>query len=270
MSCTDNFDEIRDTDQRYIEFVINNGECLNNVLLPSTDSFTLGSSIPANARLHISAYCYDTSYKLISSKIFFDNLNSIDTITFRHLDKNNEYVFVIVADIVQYMSSLDYQVTWFQIEPQYATSFYVARFENAQEPVCNLLFKKVIVAKPTNNSVPIEIENIVNTGYIRFCHADDVDKISGDSRVTNEFHPFNDYVISSRTFTFSCNNTENSTDILVPVFATIFDNTIYVKVKTTHDLQQDSAILYIPNYQHRPFVADVNCSTLELDNVNYY
>lgn len=267
-ACTDNFDELNDTNQRYVTFTLNNSAILNNVLLPSGDTFALGTTLPPDYRLHISTYCYDMTSKLVSSESCFSDLTGEDSITIRHLDKNNDYLFLFVADVVHYTSPSNFQTTWFQVDQQNAISFYLVNFNHEDILLNNLLFTSSTTKKPDNKVTPITLEPATNNGYLRFTNTSSVDKIYGDIIQYNSFYPINNHGKKKLIYPYYIE--EPSDFILMPIIASIADESIKINIKIYHDLRQDSVSVSLSNLQHSPFVADFNCTSLQLDNVNYY
>ena len=270
-ACHKDFDELEDTDQRQVVFSFMPQDYLSSVLVPTEEGFSFYSQdqLDTEHRLRIEGYCFDSNDSLLVKTIGFTNLQNELTLCFKHLHRDSTYHFRFVADIVQYKSDMDYFEVWYQLGYQSLSTFYLASFEQENQAQYNVLLTADSTLSPSNQLVQVSMRPITYNGYCIFTELEGVDKLDGYTgryssfylkkmrgiRTINteyEFHPFSE------------------SHFVLPITASYANDSISLKVQRTTITGQSSKTFSIHNNEHRPFVAVINCQTLEIESLNLY
>lgn len=269
-SCERNFDEIRDTDLRFVEFSFDLRDMFSNVLVETTDGFSLGdhSGLDNRHKVRVSARCYDPEGELVEKATVFTTLDGQPGIRIKHLDKNKEYRFVFLADIVEYYSNDNYFETWYQLNDKTIDNFYITAFEKADNAKYNVVNHSVISLFPENQTVEVTLTPITINGYVVFTNYENKDKIEG---YTGCYQLLRVNSMRGQTIKgsyYECDDLSNDA-VKVPVTATLADNSILLDIRVRGGNHTDSTECSFQT-SHRPFVTTVDCHELKiLDCVNY-
>lgn len=273
VACERDFDEIADTTQRHVMLQFNLADVCNDILFQSGNSFQLGtSSVTADDyRLRVSVYCYDGKDSLISHQQILSDHSEVPTCIVRHLEKGEQYNFVVMADVVKIDPYVDFYETWFQLGTKWSHSFYLVGYDRSDNSIQNVLFYKKMTLTPENQIVDVKLEQITNNGFCQFVNARHVDKLSGYVAYFDSFllHPFKSMTTARQTHSFEYVNPDEAT-ILLPVTVSIVDSVIPVVMRTITLEKNDTNRVIINNTKHRPFVATFDCKTLQLTDCKYY
>lgn len=265
-SCVKNFDELNDTNQRHVTFTLDNSALMDNVLVQSGNTLALGAELPEEFRLRIAAYCYDMSGLLTDKKVIFSNLRERDTITIKHLDKANDYRFLFVADIVRFDSPDQLRQTWLNMGTGTFETNYLVCFERDSNILLNQLFTAQVTVRPHNSTMPINLHPATCNGFLRLDNTEGIDKVSGDVILCQKFYLLNNRGEVWRRFYFDCNVRDGQR--LVPITFSAADNEIELKIKSYHDLRQDSTIITQPVSVDRPFLLMFDVKNMTYDVIS--
>lgn len=273
VACQNDFNEINDTQQRYITFTFNTEELFVNVLGDTGNNYFLASTkdLSADYRLRISLYCYDSTDSLICMQAILSPTLTGQSVKVRHLQLNNIYFFVFVADIVKYDPYVSYYETWYQLSTEFFPFFYIYADERNDNAEWNSMACAELTATPENQNVEVKLTSITYNGFCVFNQLDDIDRLSGYVMYTSLFNLKTQswQKRNSIFYSFDERNPQGSS-IIKPVSLCYADSIITVKLRTYGLSGVDSTIIDIPNYNRRPFVATFNCTTLSLDDCKFY
>ena len=271
VACQDDFDELNDTQQRHITFTFNTEELFANVLENAGSDILSFTDIAADYRLRISLYCYNSLDSLICKQTTLSKSLTGQSVKVRHLQLNNTYSFVFVADIVKYDPFVSYYETWYQLSTEYFPHFYIYADEREDNPEWNSMSCAELTATPKNQNVEVKLTSITYNGFCVFNQLDDIDRVSGYVMYTSFFYLKTKswQKRNSIFYSFDERNPQGSS-IIKPVSLCYADSIITVKLRTYGLSGTDSTIIDIPNYNRRPFVATFNCATLSLDDCKFY
>lgn len=271
-ACQKDFDEVEDTNQRHIDFLIDTGNLLSDVLFSQSNTFWLGvtDSITSAHRVRVSAYCYDATGNLVASQHHIVPSLGQTTITFRHLLKQTSYHFVFLADVVRTDEHLDYQETWYQLATKHRNTAYLFSNEMSKSVVENILKHAATDVEPSNQAVSVTLQPATYNGYIVLTHTDDVFKLNGTYGYSASLSTEGLTTRKSATSSF-VSFYSNGTDALWPVTLTKNDTTLQFSLDvstSTNGLQSLTEEVSID--QRRPFVVFFDCSSLSITDVKYY
>lgn len=271
-SCVEDFDELNDTNQRYMTFTFNADKLLGDVLYYE-DNYSLGTvdNLDDDYRLRITAYCYDLNDSLIYTDRLISKQMESNSIKIRHLFKETTYQFVFVADIVKHDLYVDFYETWFQMGTGNWNDFYIYADNREDNALHNVMGFSSFREQPSNQEVEIDFKPITYNGYCVFDNVDSVDRLSGYVAYCSSFKLRNLQWLrlNSLAYSFDYSNAKDRV-IVKPVSLSYADSIISVKLRTTTVYGIDSVYIDIYNKDRRPFVATFDCSKQELTNCEFY
>ena len=273
VACQDDFDELNDTQQRYITFTLNAEGLFANVLGNTGNNYLLASTkdLSADYRLRISLYCYDPSDSLICRQTILSTTLTGQSIKVKHLQLNSTYSFVFVADIVKYDPYVSYYETWYQLSTGYLPHSYIYADERDDNAEWNSMACAELAATPENQNVDVKLTSITYNGFCVFNQLDEIDRLSGYVMYTSFFYLKTKSWQKRNSIFYSFDERNpQSASVIKPVSLCYADSIITVKLRTYGLSGADSTIIDIPNYNRRPFVATFNCATLNLDDCKFY
>lgn len=269
-ACEPNFDEIRDTDQRSVTFEVDVSNMFANVLVPEGDGFVLGdnSGLDDHHRVRVTVRCYDLAGQLVDRATLFTTMDARPEIRIRHLNKNQEYQFVFLADVVEFYSEDNFYETWYQLNDKTIENFYITVFHRNDTAKYNVVSHSIMNLCPENQIVVTDMSPVTYNGYIVFTNYENKDKIEG---YTGCYQLLRVYSMQGKNIKGSHYEYGNLSDnkVMVPVTATLADNTVLLDVHVRAGNQSDSTECSFQT-SHRPFVATVDCQELKVvDCTNY-
>lgn len=267
ISCENDFDEFKDTDQRYVSFTLNTDGIFDNVLKPTNNGYALGTvkELSSDYRLRINIYCYDAEDKLISSKTIFNDYNNDEKpiVDIRHLNKDNSYRFVFIVDVVRYNSDIDFYEIWYQLCYDDLSEFYAASFIRNEVEETNILAHNSMTLIPENQMVEVDLNVLTYNGYLILKNVDTNSTLSGYVGYYQSFYINNFDGIKRTPNAFEYVNPIDET-IIMPITVPILDNEIPISVETGK-VRKDFHIWA----QGRPFVTTIDCKTFMIYNEYY-
>lgn len=270
-ACKKNFNEITDTDQRQVTFLFDSSNCFDEILTSSENGFSLGFSpiLEGNNRLRITAYCYDFNDSIVTSKYLLSNNIEENILTFRHLNKDTEYHFVFVADIVEYDAHVDYYERWFQMGTKKWESFYVTRSSHSDVDAYNVILSKQMNIIPDNDTVKVSMEPITCNGFFVLENANIARRLSGYLVYSDFFYLKNMHsdVGYYKNFYFFRPNEQK---IIIPFTIGKIKQKISVKVRVDDSHEYDSIVFSFHNSKNRPLVIKIDCDSLSSKQITYY
>lgn len=269
-ACEPDFDEIRDTDQRSVTFAVDVSNMFANVLVPEGDGFVLGdnSGLDDHHRVRVTVRCYDLAGQLVDMATLFTTMDARPEIRIRHLDKNKEYQFVLLADVVEFYSEDNFYETWYQLNDKTIENFYITVFHRNDTAKYNVVSRSIMNLYPENQIVEVDLSPVTYNGYIVFTNYENKDKIEGYTGCYQLFRVYSMQGKNIKGSYYECGNlSENK--VMVPVTATLADNTVLLDVRVRAGNQSDSTECSFQT-SHRPFVTTVDCQELKVvDCTNY-
>ncbi len=270
-SCTKDFNELEDTDQRFISFSFTPQNYLSTILNQTENGYSTNTlnQLDSEHRLRIIGYCYNLNDSLLDKTLCFSNLHDDIILKFRHLHCDSLYHFCFIADIVQYFSDIDYFETWHQLGIHYLDSLYLVSFEHDKIAERNILLFADSTLSPSNQTIPISMRPITYNGYCIFTNLNGIDKIDGFVKKSQSFFLNNNKTIKLSQYEYNFHhNAENS--FVFPVTSSYSDKSITLKVHTTKATGQSTKNIIIHNEKHYPFVAVIDCQNLSLESLTFY
>ena len=272
-ACQDDFDELEDTNQRHIVFTFNTDSLFAEILYAEGENFYLKAldKLPSDYRLRITAYCYDSKDALYYTEtIISHEKKCMQQMKIRHLKKNVTYRFVFVADVVKYDPYVDYYETWFQLNTDYWSDFYIYSDQRNEDAEKNIMGTATMQLKPNNQSCCVAFYPITYNGFCVFDNLENVDRLSGHVLYNFSFwlRTLNWWWRSSLAYEFDYRNPQGN--IVKPISLSHSDSIIPVMLRSMTIDGVDSLQIDIPNSGRRPFVATFNCETMELDTCLFY
>lgn len=270
-SCQDNFDEWDDTDQRRITFDICTDGFFDDFLSMSDDGYLKGITYPidGNHKIRISAYCYDSDGNLVQN--LHELMDGIGTksITFFHLQKDQDYRFEFFADVVENDMTVDFYESWFQLGTENINNFYLFCFQPNNVHQYNIVRHSTLYVKPENNTLIVSLNPITVNGYCVLSNLQGIERVNG-------YYGYNEsFFINSLTgrkwgaheYSYLIGDYRN---IVIPITTGAISDTISIKIKHVMLNEVDSAYVYIKNPENKPFVSEIDCQTLKMKSCVYY
>lgn len=272
VSCQKNFDEIVDTDHREVTFVFNTSDYLDYILMPADDgSYSIASSmvIDSDHAIRVVGYCYDQNNNLVKKQISFGNLQHNIQLKFNHLDRNIQYHFLFLADVVKFNTETDYYELWFHLLTNNVEDFYIVSFDRDDNPAYNVLLRSSMDVTPSNQTVNVEMEKITYNGYCILTNLDGINTIEYaalyyQSFKINEIHGLNRVLHNNKK------ELNGESFLVYPLTISYADKSTTMKITNTIGGSQQTGTVRINNENCRPFVARINCATIELTEVTLY
>ena len=266
-ACDNNFNELTDTTQRYIQFSFNTKNIFDDVLvLSGEDTFTLGapSKLDDPFRMRLSAYCYDLNGDLLFHKeTIVSNINQNIELTFDHLQNYLQYRFVFLIDIVEYDPLLSYRELWYQLATKSYDNFYLLRLAYFPAPQNNILLFNEQILSPSNQVEMVQLQPFTYNGYIRLIDLDPA------KTARLEITLDRDVYISGKTgkinvlYTY-VRNSENAKEY-IPVICTKRDVVLPIELSLSNsDNENENYNLEIP-MSTKPFVIKIDCNNISYE-----
>lgn len=177
VGCKDNFNELTDSDQRYIRFEFDSSDYFSNLLFEDGNGgFKMGApfALLDSELLRITAYCYDEESKtLVAQKEILSSDGKNLAIEFERLLKGKQYRFLFFADIVERDAELGYLETWYQLlVKSYDTFYLMRRHINTLRAQKDILLRKEVILAPCNQVEIVNFESYTYNGYISLTNYD--------------------------------------------------------------------------------------------------
>lgn len=270
-SCEPNFDEIRDTDQRSVTFHVNLDNFFSDVLVDSNGDFHYedGTALDDHHRIRITMHCFDDKGDLVEKSTLFSTVGGKPTFSIKHIDKNRQYKFIFLADVVQYNSEIDFYETWYQLMNSHLDQFYLTALDRKALAIENTVRRNVTELYPDNQEMEVILTPVTNNGYIVFVNPDSTSKVSGTVLLYQSMYANTLNGITRVYYPYDIPK-QNGHIPTLPVTATSPDNNIVLKVVTQFGSHKDSVIRTFPNTNHKPFVVTVDCHNLDAIDCVYY
>ena len=271
VSCERDFDELKDTDQRYITFALNTNGLFSDVLTFKEDGFVMGQDtiLGDNHCLRFVTYCYSNRGRLVQKITTLSLPNQKALATIKHLYKDSIYRFVFFADVVEKIEPSEYLERWFHLDVSDLKQFYIISFEQDSIAKNNILKMDTMSLSPRNQIVDVDFFSLATNGYCVFNNTTNIDKVSGYASRYLSFSTatLGGMVSGGNDYTFY---TFRQSEFILPVTATRADNghKIVVITQTLSDI--DTSKCSFSNINHRPFVVTVDCQTKKITNCEYY
>lgn len=270
-SCRDNFDEWNDTDQRRISFDICTDGFFDDFLSALDEGYQKGIVYPIedNQIIRLSAYCYDKEGNLVqNSQKLMDGLGT-KSITFFHLQKDDEYRFEFFADVVEADQAVDYFETVFQLGTENINKFYLFCFQPKSLHQYNIVRHSTLRAKPGNNTMAVSLKPVTVNGYCVLCNFQDIERVNGYYAFNESFfiNSMSGRMRSSRDYSYKIGGEKN---IVMPITTGAISDTVLLKIKRVMLDKVDSSYVFIDNPQNKPFVTEIDCQTLKMKSCVYY
>jgi hypothetical protein len=218
--------------------------------------------------VRVTARCYDAAGELVDKTTVFTTLDGRPEMRIKHLDKNKEYRFLFLADVVEYYSDDNYFEVWYQLNDSKIDNFYITAFERKDTAKYNVVNRSVANLYPGNQTVEVTLTPITYNGYVVFTNYENKDKIEG---YTGCFQLLRVNSMKGQTVKgnyYECNDLSNDV-VKVPVTATLADNRVLLDVRVRDGNHTDSTECSIQT-SGMPFVTTVDCQELKIiDCVNY-
>ena len=273
-ACQDDFDEMNDSPIRHVTFTLDVSNLFDSILvMQSEKQFVYGipAVLDADNRLRVTAFCYDRRDSLLQRQMTLVNELSTTSITFRHINKDVDYRFVFIADIVKYDPNVEYYETWYQMDARSWNRFYFFSDSRSEHPQQDVMYSAQIMVKPSNQTVDVMLSPLTYNGYCVFVNTEKVDRLTGFASYVNSFRLSTKSWLrrASLAYEYSYYRPKEAS-IIFPMNLTYADSIIYVKAKNTTLFGTDSVIVNIPNKNRRPFVVTIDCETTQLKECKFY
>jgi hypothetical protein len=267
-SCQDNFDEINDTLHRSITLQIETDNLFSDILAYNDGNFYLGADtlLKLNQRLRVVVYCYDNNGTLQQGETRIVEHFSPVEITMKHLLKNENYTFIIMADVVEYDSYVGYYETWYQLETASLEYMYMTVFNMQDEIKYNSVIYASLYEAPSNQTISVRLSPITYNGFVVLTNTSDIYHML--LTVTHQKSCYlsniagKDSIIIQNESMFP-----NGEDVVVPVTTNYATNILSLVLTITDQYGRKSEKLFIYNDSHRPFIAKIDCKSLSITNV---
>lgn len=266
VACKENFDELTDTDQRNISFEVSTEGFFDDFFdLPGLEPTYISSKyeLDSGHKFRMSCYCYNDNDSLIASVFSLVNAPTQTTLKLPHLFKDKEYRFDIFADIVKYDKALDFYESWFHLETSTINSLYLLNMQTNEIPQHNILRHATITSKPENNTIPMKLEPITVNSYCILSNIGDTEWVRGEISYNTSFYIKSMSARSRQSYEFSYIN-KGEKRIIIPFTTPAIQDTVIIQIKRTLLNKTDEIEIPIINYNNQPFVADIDCKSLNL------
>ena len=272
VACEQDFDELNDTHQRYITFVFNTNKLFADILRYDGSAFDIAKveELPSDRRVRIVTYCYNMEDSLIYKDVQLAKFNHYNSVKISHLDRNQAYNFVCVADVVRYSSVDYYSGVWNQMHTTMWNDFYLYSDQRSDNPTDNVLGSVSVQLCPENQTHQINFNPHTYNGYCVLEKLEGISAIDGYIAYTVSFklEDFEQLYLGFLGCEFDYLNPRET--IVLPLTLSHADNAFDVKLTTTNLNKVNTSIINVENGSHRPFVAIFDCSNLELKECIYY
>lgn len=266
-ACEPNFDEIRDTDQRSVTFEVDVSNMFANVLVPEGDGFVLGdnSGLDDHHRVRVTVRCYDLAGQLVDKSEIFTTLDDKPEMKFQHLDRNKQYSFIFLADVVEYYSDNDFYEIWYQLNDSKIEDLYLITVARSDTSKYNVIRTCNMTLTPENQKVAVELSPVTYNGYFVFTNMEGLPQFSCTYECGASFTLQNMKKTVSGTVKHEIDPTDGAF-ARIPFSASFADDNLIIRINGP------SIVLnrVISNQCHRPFVVFVDCSTLIISDCVYY
>lgn len=272
VSCHPDFDEVKDTDQRYITFTFNTDELYSKVIdnngVYLTDE---GLEISSDYRIRITAYCYDMEDSLLFTDMFLSSQYDLKDIKIRHLHKDEAYRFVFLADIVKHDAYVNYYETWYQLGVRNWSDFYIYADFRYDDAINNVLGLCTFIQQAENQVIDVDISSISYNGYIIFDNLHKVDRLDGYVLYCSSFNlKFMEWErLSSMAYEFDYYN-EEVERIIKPVSLNIADSLILAQIRRITLKGNDTLDVRVYNKKRQPFILTIDCDNLKMVDCKFY
>ncbi|MBO4573926.1 MAG: hypothetical protein J5708_01190 [Bacteroidales bacterium] len=271
-ACQKNFDELADTDHREVTFTFNTSGYLDSILMPTAGgSYAIGGpdTIDSDHAIRMVGYCYNQNNELVKKQTSFGDLQHNIELKFNHLDRNIEYHFLFLADVVTFNTETDYYELWFHLLTDKIEDFYMVSFDNDDNPAYNILLRSSIDVTPSNQTVEIEMEKITYNGYCILTNLDGISAIEYaalyyQSFTINEIHGLNRVLHNNKK------ELNGESFIVYPLTISYADRSTTIRINKVIGGSQQTSTVRIENQNQRPFVATVDCNNIALTDIKYY
>ena len=272
MACQKDFDEVADTNQRHIDFLVDTSNLLSDVLFAQGSTFRLEvtDSITTHHRIRLTAYCYDATGAFVATQHNIAESLGQAKMTFRHLLKDTSYHFVFLADVVRTNDYMEYQETWYQLSTKRHDTAYL--FSNAMSSTVaeNVLKYATINMEPDNQSVNVLLQPVTYNGFIVLTNTNDISKLSGTYSYSASLSTEDLTARKSAESTF-VSLFANGSVVLWPVTLTQNDAELQFSLDiSTSAKGKQIATQVITLGERRPFVVSFDCSSLQITDIKYY
>lgn len=271
-SCKENFDEWADTSQRGVTFILDSGDYFSNILSFDDGEFRMGCSnkIDTAYALRTVCYCYDNGGQLLDTQTRLLPHLGETQITFSHLNNNNTYYFVFMADIIKKGELLNFSEAWCQLGTNRYDNIYLYMVDRKAEPQYNVLLSASLHALPSNQIFSVKLRPMTYNGYCVFTNFGDAESLNASIDCVEAFGFKDIEKIESRLYEYQYNYLSHRDSIIVPISLCNADDEITIRMRTDDSEGNNSVKHIIKNEEHRPFVATFDVSALELDTCIFY
>lgn len=272
VACKDNFDELHDTDQRYITFEVTTEDFFDDFFnLPQAGETPDNSKyvLDLDYRIRLSCYCYDNNDSLVSKSSLLVNDVDKGFLNITHLTKDTVYRFYIFADVAKNDKALEYYESWFHLETSSIDSFYLLNLQTNGDPHHNILKLATITAVPENNIIPVKLEPISVNSYCIFTNVSDTEWISGEITYSSSFYVKSLSTRSRESHKFSHIN-DGQNKIIISITYPSIQDTVNIQIKRTLLNNVEEMEIPIINYDNKPFVTEIDCKSLNLTSCEFY
>ncbi len=271
VSCQRDFDEWNDTEQRQVTISVCLEDMFDSVLIPRESGICMENSAPENklANVRLSINCYDEESHLVDRKITFLQPESSNKTTIRHLNRNQKYQFVAVADVVVYKEENDYEEVWYHIHYDSLPKYQLVSFQQNDDPAYNRVKMASFSMTPENQDTIINLSSLTFNGYVEFLNADDVRKISGWTRKSSSIALYEKQSRSESQFEYAL-YPNNSSSVISPITCNVADKMFRLNVKMFYNNGNNSNdTIIIHNNGLKNFVVKYDCLNSDYQCVYY-
>jgi len=272
IACQKNFDELADTDHREVTFTFNTSGYLDSILMPTAGgSYAVGGpdTIDSDHAIRMVGYCYNQNNELVKKQTSFGDLQHNIELKFNHLDRNIEYHFLFLADVVTFNTETDYYELWFHLLTDKLDDFYIVSYDGYDEPAYNVLLSAVLDVTPLNQTVKITMNQKTYNGYCILTNLDDMSAIDY-SALYYQTYKIIDMSGISRVLHNNHKTLNGESELVYPLTISYADKSTTLKIVNKFGETQQTGTVRINNENCRPFVARINCATIELTEVTLY
>ena len=265
VGCKDNFNELTDTDHRYIRFEFDSSDYFSNLLLEDgKGGFVMGMpfELSSTELLRISAYCYDTADNtLVAQKEIISSDGKNLTLEFQHLLKNKQYRFVFFADIVERDPYLEYMELWYQLQVKNYDTFCLLRNSISSRTQRNVLLYNEVILSPNNKVEKIDMSMMTYNGYIHLSNAYDFTDLSVCINLVSQIYTH----IYNRLYDYGVYEfNRNNFDFARPIPITCVNNKEDLRLEISYqESTGDKRIKeFLVPMTDKPFILQVDCKNL--------